>query len=136
KWSIIQVLSHLAVAEKASLAGVRKMTDDPARLGKTGLAGWARSTVLQLALRMPFKIKAPARAATVPERQDLETTRRQWDEVRVGWRETLEAFPDELLDRTIFMHPVVGPLSLTQGLRFMEDHLDRHAKQIDRIVGR
>ena len=42
--------------------------------------------------------------------------------------------PSELSDRGIFRHPVVGPMSLAQALRFMEDHVGHHAKQIDRIA--
>ncbi len=134
KWSIIQVLSHLTGAEKRSLDGVRKKMADRSGLHKAGLTEWAKTIVLAVALRLPMPIKAPGRLGTVPERQDLETTRREWDEVRAGWRETIDSFPSELVDQTIFKHPVVGPLSLAQALRFMADHVARHTKQIERIV--
>ena len=134
KWSIIQVLSHLTLAEKASLAGIRKKITDRADLRKAGLAGWSKSVLLRLVLRLPLRFKAPARSATVPEHQDLETTRSQWDEVRAGWRETIHSFPPELSDQGIFRHPVVGLMSLAQALRFIEDHVGHHAKQIDRIA--
>ncbi len=135
KWSIIQVLSHLIVAEKLSLVIIRKKMADRTGLEKAGLAGRVRSAFLRLVLRLPVRIKAPAKAlATVPEHQDLETTRRQWDEVRAAWRENLDSFPPELADQGIFRHPVVGCMSLAQALRFIEDHVDHHAKQVERIV--
>ena len=134
KWSIIQVMCHLTVAEKASLAGIRRKMTDRADLRKAGVAGGLKSAFLRLVLRLPLRFKAPARSATVPEQQDLETTRRQWDEVRAAWRETIGSFPPELSDQGIFRHPVVGPMSFAQALRFMEDHVGHHAKQIDRIA--
>ncbi len=134
KWSIIQVMSHLTEAEKVSLAGIRKKLNDRSGLHKAGLAGWSKSFFLHLVLRLPLRIKAPARAAAVPEHQDLETTRRRWQEVRAGWRETIDSFPPELADQGIFRHPVVGVMSFAQALRFIEDHFSRHAKQIDRII--
>ena len=42
--------------------------------------------------------------------------------------------PPELSDRGIFRHPVMGLMSLAQALRFMEDHVARHTRQIDRIM--
>ncbi len=135
KWSIIQVMSHLTVAEKLSLAGIRKKMANRAGLQKAGLAGRARSAFLRLVLRLPVRIKAPARALpAVPERQDLETTRRQWDEVRAAWRKTIGSFPPELSDQGIFRHPVVGLMSFAQALRFIEAHVEHHAKQIDRMA--
>ncbi len=135
KWSIIQVMSHLTVAEKLSLALIRKKMADRAGLKKAGLGGRVRSALLGLVLRLPVRIKAPARVlSTVPEHQDLDTTRREWDEVRAAWREMLGSFPPELTDQGIFRHPVVGALSFAQALRFIEDHVDHHMKQIDRIV--
>ena len=134
KWSIIQVMSHLTVAEKASLDYIRKKMIYRANLRKAGLAGRLKSAFLHLVLRLPLRIKARAGTSTVPEHQELETTRRQWDEVRAAWRETIDSFPPELSDQGVFRHPVVGLMSLTQTLRFMADHVGRHAKQIDRIV--
>lgn len=134
QWSIIQVLSHLATAEKLSLVGIRKKLADRSGLHKAGIVEGLKSLVLTVALRLPLRIKAPARSSTVPERQDLEATRREWDEVRADWRETIDSFPPELVDQTIFKHPVVGPLNIAQALRFMYNHVDRHSKQIDRIL--
>ncbi len=135
KWSIIQIMSHLIAAEKLSLAGIHKKMADRTGLKKAGLAGRVRSAFLHLVMGLPVRIKAPARAlATVPEHQDLETVRRQWDEVRGTWGETIDSFPPELADQGIFRHPIMGTLSLAQALRFTADHIDHHAKQIERIV--
>ena len=127
-------MSHLSLAEKVSLAVIRKKITDRAGLRQAGFAGWLKWALIRLVLRSPLQVKAPARSATVPEHQDLETTRRQWDEVRAGWRETIGSLPPELSDQGIYRHPVMGAMSLAQALRFIEDHVGHHAKQIDRIA--
>ena len=134
KWSIIQVMCHLISAEKAFLASLRKEVSRGTGIGRAGLKNTLKRGLLKVAFSLPLRFKAPPRAEALPEHQDLETTRGQWDEVRAGWWETLGAFPPELADRELFRHPVVGRLSLAQGLDFMVDHLERHGRQIDRII--
>ncbi len=138
------MMSHLTVAEELSLAAIRKQLADRTGLEKVGLAGRMRSAMLRLAMRFPVRIQAPSRGLgspyqavgwfAVPEHQDHETTRRQWREVRVEFSDTIDSFPPELADQGIFRHPVMGTLSLAQALRFLEDHVDHHERQIDRMV--
>ena len=131
-WSIIQVMAHLTTAEKLSLKGVKKAMEREVR--PVGFLATVKKHFLRLALAQPLRIKAPPMAAEVPEHQDLETTRQEWDEVRAHWRQTLEDCPPELANRGIFRHPIVGFLNLAQGLDFLHKHVQRHGRQIDRLI--
>ena len=134
-WSAIQVMNHLIKAETRALAEIRKRMATPENLKKVGLACFLKSNLLSFMLRLPLRFKAPAPVAEVPERQDFETTRRLWDEVRASWKEFIDTFPAELVGQAIFPHPVTGDMDIHQTLQFMESHFNRHAKQIDRVVG-
>ena len=136
QWSIIQVFCHLTKAEEFFLAYIRKKMKDRSNLRKAGFAGALRSAALTVALRSGLRFKAPARSPEVPEQQDLATTRSDWDDVRAEWKATIDSFPAELAGQAVFRHPVAGRMSLAQGLRFMEEHILHHAKQIDRILAR
>ncbi len=134
QWSVIQVFCHLMRAEELSLDYIQKKIKDRSRLQKAGLGSALRSAALALFLRSPLRFKAPARSAEVPEAQDLPTTVSEWDRVRAEWRAMIAAFPVEIQDQAVFRHPVAGRMSLQQALRFMEEHIRHHAKQIDRIL--
>lgn len=134
QWSIIQVLCHLSKAEELSLIYIRKKMKDRSKLSKAGLGSTLRSAALALFLRSPLRFKAPVRSAEVPEEQDLTTTVSEWDRVRIEWKAVIDSFPTEIQDQAVFRHPVAGRMSLSQALRFMEEHIRHHAKQIDRIL--
>ena len=55
-------------------------------------------------------------------------------EVRAGWTERLEGFPDDLLDRVVFRHAMVGLMGLPHTLDFLQSHLNHHARQVERLL--
>jgi hypothetical protein len=42
--------------------------------------------------------------------------------------------PVKVPSRAMRHHPVTGPITVAQSLTMLEGHLDRHIKQIDRIL--
>ena len=135
EWSAIQVICHLVRAESLSLHYIRKkMLGDDHDDG--GLRGKLRSGALSLILKLPFRYQAPARSGELPARAELEPTRREWEEGRAGWKELVDSLSPEQARKTIFRHPVAGPLTLSQTLRFMDNHIKRHTGQVERILCR
>ena len=133
RWSMIQVMCHLIRAEELSLSYIQKKVDKPEGLPDVTVSGWLRVLWLAVALRSPLRIKAPAAAADVPEREDLAKTRRRWDEVRSQWRVLLERFPPELKRKGVLRHPFAGRMTLAQALAFTAEHVRHHEKQIEAI---
>lgn len=132
-WSILQVVAHLTKSEGGTLQYIKKKTQDPQALPKTGFVPWLRIGVLVAGIHSPFKFKAPKAIADVPERGDFQTASLAWAEVREDWREFVEAFPAALNDRIIFRHPFVGLLGPAQTMIFLNEHLGNHVRQIGRI---
>ncbi|MBK5254500.1 MAG: DinB family protein [Vicinamibacteria bacterium] len=132
-WSILQVVAHLTKSEAATLQYIKKKTQDPAALPKTGIVTWFRIAALVAGIHSPMKFKAPKATADVPESGDFQAASLAWAEVREDWREYIEAFPEVLNHRVIFRHPFVGLLGPAQVMIFLNQHLGNHVRQIGRI---
>jgi hypothetical protein len=133
-WSAAQVLFHVVTVEELALGYVRKKMQAGPALPRAGWRSRARSAALQVALASPLRAKAPPPVAEVPAFHDLQACRRRWETVRQGWQELLRELPPELLDRLLYRHPFVGRLGMRDTLRFLQAHLDHHARQIERIL--
>ena len=91
---------------------------------------FSRSMALGLALKSPFKFKAPPMLTNMPEKYDIKELKAKWDTIRKNFSVTLENFPGELLNKAVFEHPKVGWLNISQTLDFLQDHFDHHKKQV------
>jgi len=131
-WSVAQVVLHLAIAEEGMMAYLNKKRSVGGH-GPAGAGAPFRLGLLNLALVLPVKYKAPAVVATVPECSFDEATQR-WDAVRRTMRSTFDTLPEELIGHGLFKHPSAGKFDLVQGIRFMGMHVERHRGQIDRIL--
>lgn len=132
-WSILQVIAHLTRSEAGTLQYIKKKTQDPGALSKSGPMAWLRVGALLAGFYSPLRFKAPKGLADLPEQGELQTASLAWAEVREDWREFVDTFPEELQGRLIFRHPFVGLLGPHQVLIFMNEHLGNHARQIGRI---
>ncbi len=134
-WSILQVLSHLALAEQHTLAYIHKKMQDPSQLPPAGAMSFWRMAIVVVALRSPYRAKAPERTAHPEADTTLAAVRAHWDGVRKGWQELVDGFPPALADRAVFRHPRTGMMSLARTLAFTQAHLDHHRRQIARRIG-
>ena len=79
KWSIMQILCHLSLAERLSVDYLRKKIGGTKELEKSGVMSTCKTWALKMLLRSSLKFKAPARSKDIPVQQEFETTRSQWD---------------------------------------------------------
>jgi hypothetical protein len=133
-WSPAQVLFHVVTVEELSLGYVRKKMQAGPALPRAGWRSRLRCASVQVVLASPLRMKAPPATAEVPAFQDLQACRQRWETVRQGWQELLHGLPPELLDRVLYRHPFAGLLGMRDTLRFIQAHLDHHARQIERIL--
>ena len=133
-WSALQVLHHVITAEAGTLRYISKKMLAGTSLPRAGLVSRLRLVALQLGNASPLRFRAPGVTADVPAEVDPEELRVRWDEVRAQWKQLLDGFPDELLDRVVFRHTMVGLMGLSDTLRFLQSHLDHHARQVERLL--
>lgn len=131
-WSILQILGHLALAEQHTLSYIRKKVQDPSALPRAGALSFWRMAVVVVALRSPYRAKAPERTAHPEAGTTLAAVRERWDAVRQDWQELIDTCPPSLADRAVFRHPRVGLVSLAHTLAFLQAHQSHHRRQIQR----
>jgi hypothetical protein len=110
--------------------------DGKAEFKPAGLKSHWRYFKLWLFLNLPFKIKAPAAidAGRLPDYISLSHTRERWNITRQQWNNFFDHLPENLSDKAVFRHPLVGKISWVQTCDFFSLHLLRHRKQIRRTV--
>jgi uncharacterized damage-inducible protein DinB len=134
-WSILQIFRHMMQSEGQINKYLRKKILGIATTRKAGFVNSFRSAILNFAMRLPLKFKVPdAIQVEFEERYDYEKLTADWKLLRNEISEFLEAVDEETAEKEIFRHPVVGRMSLLQGLEFMQIHLERHTKQVERIM--
>lgn len=131
-WSPVQVLQHLCASEQGTVAYLEKKIHTPAaEVGKGGIGARLRSFLLHKALRNHSKkFKAPAAAGSIDEVPDYEKVKTQYLQTRKDLGVLLEKFDWAMMGRTYFKHPVAGRINILQTLDFLDDHFERHYKQI------
>jgi hypothetical protein len=134
RWSALQVLHHVVEAEAGTLAYVRKKMQAGPALPRGAVSSRLRRAILEVALALPLRFKAPTVAAAVPDTVDPAALRARWEEVRREWRALVEAFPRALAGRLVFRHPVAGRLTLADTLAVLQAHLDHHVPQVKRAL--
>ncbi|MBW7467906.1 putative damage-inducible protein DinB [Pontibacter aydingkolensis] len=134
KWSINQIIYHLIEVEKLTTGYVANKLQKKESLVTSSFTHSFKSLLLKLALRSGRKYKAPAVVADVPDTVMLHKMRQHWDDTRFKLEDVLNEVPGELMDKCLFKHPYVGPLSITQTLSFLQDHFDHHERQIQQLM--
>ena len=133
KWSINQIIYHLIEVEKVTTGYVNNKLQKQENLGASSFSNSFKSMLLKLALRSGRKYKAPAVVANVPETGMLHKLRQQWDDTRFKLEDVLNEITPQHMDKCLFKHPFVGPLSINQTLAFLQDHFEHHERQIQQL---
>lgn len=134
KWSPAQIVKHLILAEEHTLYYLEKKTKNTEGAPRSGLKAWIRSVALNFSLRSSFTFKAPALAVPDTKESSLESLEAWWNGERSHLHELLSKLPESDFKKELFRHPAVGKINLYQMLAFMEIHVDRHQKQIQKIM--
>ena len=134
-WSTLQVFRHMIQSEGQINLYLRKKILGVKTIGRAGLTAKIRSIILNTAMRLSIKYKVPdAIKVDFEENYDFEKLSTEWRFLRGEIKSFLENIDDETSRKEIFRHPVVGRMSILQGLSFMNEHLGRHIRQVERIM--
>ncbi len=128
KWSILQILEHLVVAERAVFQGL----PDPSGLvaGARGLRHHLRYALVMSVLRLGVPVRVPSREMAPRGGRELSELARMWDDNQ-QWLLTVAARLGSAVERAaVLAHPIAGPLTVVQGVRMGQVHVDRHIRQI------
>jgi hypothetical protein len=131
RWSILEIVEHLVIAERDVFRGFPEIMELKAR--RRGFKARFAYVVVMLVLRAGIPVKVPSRAMVPRGERSLDELRGEWDENFRRLRDYAAGLDREGVQRAVFRHPVAGPITLAQALRLDRVHLARHARQIRRL---
>ncbi len=133
-WSIGEIVHHLILAESLSVAYFGRKLDQVATLRQVSWSAGLRSTLMTWALRSPLKFKAPSPLILTTPEVALSDLQVQWETQRQKLHKLLERITPEMLQLSLYRHPVAGLLTVKQMLVFMQAHFEHHVRQIEKII--
>lgn len=131
RWSLLQVLQHLVLAERTVLMGL----PDPSQLRHRapGLRDRLGYLLVIGVLKWHIPVPVPVRGMLPEADLGLDALRRRWDENMEWLREYIGGLTPDTAEWAVFRHPVTGPLTPYQALRLAQLHLAAHLRQVKRI---
>jgi len=132
KWSIIEVVEHLVIAEQGLLEQLS--TNIPAStLDPEAKTPEKHQTVIKV-MERDIEVDVPHASLEPHGNIALEDLRRQWNDIREKLPGLLAEIKPGKKDDPVFQHPYGGPLDIADTLQFFEVHFDNHMRHIDRIL--
>lgn len=133
-WNMLQVGHHVLLAEGGATKFMLTRQPIKISLGQQ-IKSRLNSIMLNIFLKSPLKFKAPKVVSTIVAEQQLplEQLTTQWAEASEQLTQYLANFNTAHLKHSVFKHPLVGPLTITQTLDFMIEHIQHHIPQLQRL---
>lgn len=132
-WSIIQVYSHLIMAEAGSVNYMRKKMQAGNKLNNYSPLGKMRYSFLKRILQSSLKWKAPKVVSMPRENYSLEEIKTEWAKTRELTKKYVDEYPEDLLAKAVYKHPFAGRLDLEGAIGSFIYHQRHHKHQIKRI---
>ena len=132
RWSIVEVVEHLVIAEKGLLEQLA--TNIPAStLDPEAKTPEKHRTVIKV-MERDIEVDVPHASLEPHGNIALEDLCSQWKDIRNKLPGLLAEIKPEKKDDPVFQHPYGGPLDIADTLQFYEVHFDNHMRHIDRIL--
>jgi len=132
KWSLLQIIEHLVLAE-ISVLNCRPDLQRPIATPRRLLHAFNYLLVVSV---LKLGLPVPVASSEMEPKGDLSISvlYRRWDANRQILRRHLQTPPSDLRKRLLFCHPIAGPLTLKQTLHVGRLHFHSHRSQIDRNI--
>jgi hypothetical protein len=129
-WSVLEVVEHLVMSER----GIQRLIARAAAEPPAELRTAEQADVVESVATFPGKLQAPDVIAPTGRFDTLDEALRAFREARGSTVDLAQAL-DVDFEAHHAPHRFFGVLDLAQWFRFLATHGDRHAAQIERLVG-
>lgn len=133
KWSILEIVEHLVLAERFVLGGLPPAAELVAR--RQSLKNRCIYPIVLFVLRFKIPVKVPAKRMLPTGQASLAEVRSAWDENLRWLRAYVAGLAPDGGRKAVFLHPACGPITLIQALRMDRLHFATHLRQIRRLQG-
>ena len=135
KWSILQILYHVWLAEISSEKYIRTKTKYPKTIVKTPFIAYVKAFLTKYFLKFGFTINAPKVTTEFPKKICLQELKNSWKSSRLSFSKLIVDLDQKnLSNKAIFRHALMGRINMSLTLYFFQIHFNHHQKQIDKIL--
>ena len=135
KWSVLQILYHVWLAEISSEKYIRTKIQYPETIIKTPVLAYIRAFLTKYFLLSGVSINAPKHTAKFPEKICLKKLQENWIKSRASFSKLiLKLDQKKLSNKAVFKHPIMGRINLSLTLYFFKLHFNHHQKQINKRI--
>lgn len=132
-WTIIQVFSHLNIAESGSIMYMKKKMQAGDKMPEFSFLNKIRLSLAKRLLQSSLKWKAPKVVGNPNGDYTLKEINEKWSKTRDTVREYVDEYPEQFLKKAVFKHPFAGRLNLSGAIDSFIYHQRHHEHQIKRI---
>jgi len=132
KWSIVEVVEHLVIAEEGLVKELSTNIPD-STLDPEAKTPDKHQIVIKV-MERDIEVDVPHESLEPHGRIALEDLLNQWKNYREKLPVLLTEIKPEKQEDPVFRHPYGGPLDISDTLQFFEVHFDNHMRHIDRIL--
>lgn len=133
QWGISEVIEHLIDSETGINKYINFRLQNINEQPSVGLKNYLKSKVLNKKLQSNQKFKVPDVLPQPQSGADYASLKEKWDNSRMYLIQTVEGFPNDKLNKGVFLHPKAGLLSINQTLSFFINHLKHHIPQVNNL---
>jgi len=132
KWSIVEVVEHLVIAEDDLLTQLTTEVPSPP-LDIESKTPEKYQAVIKV-MERDIKVDVPHESLEPHGRLTLDDLLNQWNDIQKKLQGILAAIHADNKDDLVYQHPYGGPLDISETLHFFDVHFDNHMRHIDRIL--
>jgi len=134
KWSCAQIMLHVNLSIAGTLSYLNKKMQQPELIQKSGIGAQFRSALLNVALQSDIKFKAPKGLDHLPDFASFTEIQSATQNNISKLEQLLTHFPEQLMFKNVFNHPVAGRINMHQTIIFLDAHALHHKRQIAEII--
>ena len=131
KWSIVEVIEHLVMAEEDMLAQLTGAAS-AATLDPQDRSAKNYHIVIKV-MTKDIPVDVPVESMEPHGQFSLEELLGRWDDTRQKTRAYIDAINSADVGDLVYRHPFAGPLDMAETLRFIDVHVDNHMRHIEKI---
>lgn len=134
KWSIVEAIEHLVVAEEDMITQLTGGASSPALDPRDRSAKNFYIVIKVMTKDIPVDV--PDESLEPHGRFSLEELLIRWNAARQKAAAFIEAISDENAGNLVYRHPFAGPLDMAETLQFIDVHFDNHLRHLETIKAR
>jgi len=131
RWSIVEVIEHLVMAEEDMLKQITGSASAAALDPQDRSAKNFHIVIKVMTEDIPVDV--PDQSMEPHGQVALQALLKRWQDTRRKTRAHLDAIKSEDAKALVYRHPFAGPLDMAETLRFIDVHFDNHMRHIEKI---